>query len=231
MKTKNLAVGALVGLLTMALWYNFLLKPTRASEKKVKDETAVERTKLQPLQAQVAQANIDAAHAGTFKARLAVLKNAIPESPALANFIRDANAVAAASGISWQSVTHGPPTPGVGGVESISVGIQIKGTYEQVLDYLTRISKLRRLLVLDNVNFTAAGTTVAPGTGAASGGANASTGPFSGASSLSVTITARMFEIPAGALATDATGATGATGAATTPAGGSTGGASTLNNS
>ena len=222
MKTKNLAVGALVGLLTVALWYNFLLKPTNSKVSKVKAETATERTKLQPLQAQVAQANIDAAHAGTFKARLAVLKRAVPNSPELANFIRDANAIAAAAGITWQSVTHGPPTLGVGGVDAISVGIQVKGTYEQAMEYLTRLSKLQRLLVVDNVTFSSAGTT-----GAGTGGAAASTGPFSGASSLSVTISARMFETPS-----DLSAATAGTGAATTtPAAGGANGASTLNNS
>lgn len=226
MKTKNLAVGALVGVLVLALWYNFLLKPTNAKVSKVKAETETERAKLQPLQAQLAQANIDAAHADTFKARLAVLKQAVPDTPDLANFIRDANALAAASNLTWVSVTHGAPTPDASGVVSISVGIQIKGSYEQVLDYLGRIAKLQRLVVIDGVVFSSAGTTGA-GAGAA-GGAGASTGPFSGASELSVSITSRMFESAQG-LAT----ATGGTGAVTAPAGGSipAGGTSTLNNS
>ena len=206
MKTKNLAVGALVGLLTLALWYNFLLKPTNAQASKVKAETETERTKLQPLQAQLAQANIDAAHAGTFKARLAVLKHAVPDSPELANFIRDANAIAEASNISWQSVTHGPPTPGDAGVASITVGIQIKGTYEQVLDYLGRIAEAattgrhRQRAVQRGRHHRRRSRQT---------GGGASTGPFSGASELTVTITARMFETPAALAA--ATGGTGGT--------------------
>jgi Tfp pilus assembly protein PilO len=197
MKTKNLAVGALAAALTLALWWNFLLKPTQKQASKVKAETTMERTKLQPLEAQVAQAQADAAHASTFKAQLAVLQHAVPDSPALADFIRDANAIADASRISWQSVTHGPPTPGTAGVASITVGIQIRGTYEQVRDYLGRIAALSRLLVLDNVQFAAVGaTTTTPG-GAAAGPAS-STGPFVGGTELTVTITARMFETPAG---------------------------------
>jgi Tfp pilus assembly protein PilO len=222
-KTKNLAVGALVGFLVLALWYNFLLKPTNSKVSKVKADTETERAKLQPLQAQLAQANIDAAHADTFKSRLAVLKHAVPDSPDLANFIRDANDIAQASGLTWQSVTHGPPTDVAGGASTISVGIQVQGTYEQVLDYLARIAELKRLVVIDGVQFSAAGTTGAgPGAGT---GATESSGPFSGASTLSVSISARMFEIPQ----TDPTAVDGttATGTATTPAGG----ASTLNNS
>ena len=213
MKTKNLAVGGLIAVLTLALWYNFLLKPSRSEASKVKAETATEQAKLPPLQAQLAQANNDAAHAGAFKARLAALKHAVPETPELANFIRDANGIAVASGIQWQSVTHGTPLPGEAGTASIAVGIQIKGTYEQVVDYLTRMSALRRLLVLDSVQFTAtAATTAAATPGATPGaapGANESTGPFSGGSVLSVTIAARMFETPTElALAAGGTAAT-----------------------
>src|SRR5207249_4978185 len=81
---------------------------------KVKEETATQEAKLAPLQAQLAQARRDAAHAAQFKAQLESLQQAMPASPALAAFIRDANAIASASGVSWQSVTHAPPTPGVG---------------------------------------------------------------------------------------------------------------------
>ena len=209
MKTKNLAVGALAAVLTLALWWNFLLKPTRAEATKVKADTEVQQAKLQPLQAQLAQAHADETHAGTFKAQLAALQRAVPDSPALAAFIRDANRIAEASNISWQSVTHGSPSPGTAGIASITVGIQIKGSYEQVMDYLGRIAALERLLVLDTVQFTSAGTTGAGG-GAAVGGAGESTGPFSGSSELSVTISARMFETPAAlALASGASASTG----------------------
>jgi Tfp pilus assembly protein PilO len=193
MKTKNIAVGALVAVLTMALWYNFLLKPSRSDAKKVKAETETEKTKLAPLQAQLAQANNDAAHASTFKAQLAALKHALPESPDLANFIRDANGIAAASGIDWQSVSHSVPTPGADGIATITLGIQVKGTYEQVLDYLTRMAALKRLVVIDGVQFNGAGAGAGAG---APAGPGASTGPFSGASQLSVTIAARMFATP-----------------------------------
>jgi len=213
MKTKNLAVGAVVGLLVLALGYNFLIKPANAQAKKVKADTAAERTKLQPLEAQLAQANIDASHASTFKARLGALKNAVPDSPALANFIRDANGLAVASHVSWVAVTHGTPSTATPPVASIALGIQIKGTYEQVVDYLTRLSSLTRLVVVDSVTLAPAGST-GPGAAGATGGVNASTGPFTGGSTLAVTISARMFETP------PVVPGTSGTGAATTPIGG-----------
>jgi Tfp pilus assembly protein PilO len=206
-KTKNLAVSALIGLLTLALWYNFMLKPTKSETTKVKAETADEQSKLQPLQAQLAQAKTDAENAGTVKARLAVLQRAVPDSAALANFIRDANEIAQASGLVWRSVTHGPPALGVANSASISVGIQMTGTYENAMAYLRQLAALKRLVVVDTVSFSAAGPTGA-GVGAGAG-ASESTGPFSGASELSIAISARMFATPeALAAATDGTGAT-----------------------
>jgi Tfp pilus assembly protein PilO len=214
MKTKNLAVGALAAALTLALWWNFLLKPTQSKAKAVKADTAVQQAKLQPLETQLAQAHAYAAHASAFKAQLAVLQQAVPDSPALAAFIRDANAIAEASNVLWQSVTHGPPTPGAAGVASIAVGIQVGGTYEQVMAYLGQIAALKRLLIIDGVQVSATATgSGAPG--APAPGTGAGTGPFSGATALTVTITARMFEtLSAVPGATDSTGAV--TAAATT---------------
>ena len=189
MKNKNVAVGALVGLLVLALGWNFVVKPSRSEASKVKAETAAEQKKLPPLEAQLAQGRLDESHANVFKAQLASLQQAIPDLPALAAFIRAANAIQAASHVSWQSVTHGPPTPGAAGIAAITVGIQVKGTYEQVMDYLARLSALKRLLVVDGLQFASVGQTAS----GATGGAGASTGPFSGASELSVTISARMF--------------------------------------
>ena len=233
MKAKNLAVGALAALLVTALWYNFLLKPTKSQASKVRADTAQEKIKLQPLQAQLDQANADAAHAGEFKAQLASLQQAIPDNPAQAAFTRAADDIAAASNVSWQSVTHGPPTPGLT-TETITVGIQVKGTYEQVIDYVTRLAKLKRLLIIDSVQFSSAGTTGA-GPGDPGAGAGASTGPFSGASQLTLTISGRLFEIPP-PVSDTTTGGTTTAGSTTAPATGgnptaTSGSTSTLNNS
>jgi Tfp pilus assembly protein PilO len=199
--------------LVLALWWTMLLKPARAKASKVRADTATEQTTLDPLEAQLAQANRDAANAATFKAQLESLQQAMPDSPALAAFIRSANDIADASGVSWQSVTHGPPTVGTDGTTTITVGIQVKGTYAQVMEYLTRLAKLERLLVVDGVQVSTAGTSGAS-TGPTTG---LTTGPFSGASELSATISARMFESSTATAPSTGT----ATAAASTPAGGS----------
>jgi Tfp pilus assembly protein PilO len=229
MKTKNLAVGILAGVLLVALWYTMLLKPTRTKVTEVKAEAQVQEDRLAPLQSQLAQARADAANAAQIKAQLASLQEAMPDTPALAEFIREANRTATGSGVAWQSVTHATPTPGVGGSTSITVGIQVRGTYGQVLDYLGRLASMKRLLVVDNLQLATGSS------GATAGDANAgaqSTGPFSGGDELSATISARMFSSPAAVAAAAGVGSTGApqASAASSSAPASSGG-STLNNS
>jgi Tfp pilus assembly protein PilO len=232
MKTKNLAVGVLAAVLVTALWYTFVLKPIRAQTKKVKADTASERAKLAPLQAQVAQAQRDASHEAAFKAELLSLQLAMPDSPALAAFIRDANGIASAAGVTWQSVTHATPTAGADGTMSITVGIVIKGSYPAVIDYIGRLATLQRLFIVDNLAFNpATDNTSSPGAGSSGSGsssASQTTGPFSGADQLSVTISGRIFETGGSVAGTG--GAAASTGTPTAP-GATTAAAPALNNS
>jgi Tfp pilus assembly protein PilO len=205
MKTKNLMVTILVAVFVLALWYTMLLKPTRSKVSKVKAEAQAQEDKLAPLQSKLAKARTDAGNAAQIKAELESLQRALPSTPALSAFIRDANATASSSGVAWQSVTHSPPAPGLGGVDSISVGLQVKGTYGQVLDYVGRLAAMKRLLVVDNLQLAA--TTNGAST---SDPTVQSTGPFSGGDEVSATISARMFATPSAAELAAAAAANGA---------------------
>ena len=213
MKTKNLAVSILVALLVVALWWTMLLKPTRKKVAKVKSDTTTQEAKLAPLQQQLSQAQRDAAHAAEFKAELETLQLALPNSPALAAFIRNANGIASAAGVKWQSVTHATPTPGLDGVQSITVSLQVQGTYGHIIDYLSRLASMKRLLVVDNLQLAASSSSSS--TSATDGGSGSqSTGPFSGGDQLTATISARMFALPDAS----SVAALGGTGTPTAPA-------------
>jgi len=212
MKTKNLAVSIIVGVLVVALWWTMLLKPTRAKVAKAKRDATAQQAKLAPLQQQLSQAQRDAAHAAEFKAQLESLQLALPNSPALAAFIRNANGIASAAGVKWQSVTHATPTPGLGGVQSISVSLSVQGTYGHLIDYLSRLAAMKRLFVVDNLQLAASSSTSTAGGDAAS----QSTGPFSGGDQLTATIAGRMFAMPDASAA--AAAALGTTGTPTAPA-------------
>ena len=212
MKTKNLAVSIIVAVLVVALWWTMLLKPTRAKVAKAKRDATAQEAKLAPLQQQLSQAQRDAAHAAEFKAQLESLQLALPNSPALAAFIRNANGIASAAGVKWQSVTHATPTPGLGGVQSIAVSLQVQGTYGHLVDYLGRLASMKRLFVVDTMQLAA---TTSSSTSATGGDASSqSTGPFSGGDQLTATIAGRMFALPDASAAA----ALGTTGTPTAPA-------------
>ena len=128
MKTKNLAVGALVGGPHARAVVELPAEAEPPEASKVKAETAVDanRSSSRCKHSSRKRRPIRRTRA-TFKAQLPSLQQAVPNSPALAAFIRDANGIADASEISWQSVTHGPPAPDATGVSSIAVGIQHQG--------------------------------------------------------------------------------------------------------
>jgi Tfp pilus assembly protein PilO len=218
MKTRNVAVGALAAVLVLALWWMFFLKPTRSQTSKVHKEVAEAERDALSLKAQLAQVS-DKARNKQLEAQLTRLHAAVPTSPELATFVRTANTIADQSGVAWVSVTPGQPTV-TAGVNAISLGIMVKGTYPQVLDYLNRLQNLDRLVVVDSINVSA--SSADGSTGGELPGYISATG---GQGTLGLQITGRMFvgsavsTTPAGAATTGAPGA-GANGS--TPTGNGT---------
>jgi type IV pilus assembly protein PilO len=212
MKSRNLAVGGVVAVLVIALWWMFLFSPTRNEISKVHSEVEEAERETLGLQAQLAQVSDKARNEAT-KAELTTLHAAVPASPELANFLRQANKIAADSGVTWQSVTPGSPSAATGGT-TVTLGIQVQGGYAQVMDYLQRLQTLPRLVIVDNVNITGA-TQTGAGAPVGSGGGVFST--ESGADTgLNLQITGRMF-VAAPTATTPGPGTPA--GAQTTPAG------------
>jgi Tfp pilus assembly protein PilO len=217
MKSRNLAVGGVVAVLVIALWFMFVLKPMRSDTSKAHKEVVEAERQTLGLQARLAQVSDKARNEQT-KAELATLHAAVPATPQLSTFIRGANAIAAASGVSWQSVTPGEISRATGGT-TISLGIQVKGGYAQVLDYMQRLQDLSRLVIVDNVNIGSATEGAAGAPGGSGGGVFASE---TGADvALNLQITGRMFiASPTAPTATDP--ATGAPVAGAAPTGNGT---------
>ena len=223
MKSKNLIVGAVVGVLVLALWYVFVLSPIQSQKSKAHTATLAAEKNLQAAQAQLSQLRDLKARSKQIDRQVAKLRAAVPVNPAISTFIRQANQIAAETQVSWVSVTPTQTGAGasvaLGGPTSIGLGIQVKGGVHEVLDYLDHLMALPRVVVVDQLQVT-------PG-GDASAGAQ-TTGPptgdiFAGQGApptLTVQITARMFTAPP----SSATATAGASAGSTTPTTASTGG-------
>ena len=218
-KTKNLAVVGLGVLLVLLLWYRMVYSSMSSQASKSKQATAEAEQRVDALQRQLNLTN-GGAKGQTKKASADELKNAIPVTAELSNFLRTADKIRAESGVAFSSITPSAPTL-VGGVQTINLGLIVQGEYRQVVDYLNALMKTPRLVVIDNVALTGGGSS--SGTAAKSGSTGG--GPvgevFAGVGApptLQVQLTARLFaQAPTGVAA----GANGAAGSTTKqPAGG-----------
>jgi Tfp pilus assembly protein PilO len=214
---RNIIVIALAVLFVAVLWQRMVYSSMNNQASKAKQATADAETRIKTLQAELNK--IDTGDAGApHTATQEELKNAIPPSPALSSFLRSADTIRAESGVAFTSIVPAAPTA-ASGVGTVGLGINVQGSYAQVTDYVNRLNKLSRLVLVDSVNFTP---------GAAEGASTGTGGPtgtvFAGQGAppmMTIQITARLFT-QQGALgaAPGSTGgtATGAVGTASSTA-------------
>jgi Tfp pilus assembly protein PilO len=169
-KTKNLLVAALAVLLVGMLWYRVVYSSMGSQAAKANQAADEAETRAKTLDAQLRALTGDAGKRAPNRASLDELKAAVPDSPALAQFLRQTDAIRAASGVTFQSITPTAPAA-AGGLATINVNISVQGTYAQVRDYVSRMLSLPRLVVVDNLSYTAAAATSSSGAaGAPTGG-------------------------------------------------------------
>jgi Tfp pilus assembly protein PilO len=195
-KTKDLAVIGLAIIFVLFLWYQFVYSPMGAQASKANQSAQDAKQQAASLDAQVRQMTGAGAKK---KASNDELQKAIPATPQVSEFLRQMQQIRDAVGIpeAFQSIAPAAPTA-TGGSMAISVGITAKGSYAQMMDYVNRLNKLPRLVVVDNVQITAGG--------AGSGTGGGPTGPvFAGsgaAPELSLQISVRLLTAGAPAAAT-----------------------------
>jgi Tfp pilus assembly protein PilO len=150
------------------------------------------------------------------QSQLETLRVAVPDDPNLAQFILDANDAASKAGIDFLSITPTPPsaqaqgttpsTPAAGAGAGatptpIRMSLSVSGGYFQVLDFINRLNRLPRIVVIDNLSMAGSGD----------------------ATQLQVSIQARMFTTSSRPVAGAATGgATTGSSTTTTAPGGTT---------
>ena len=129
-------------------------------------------------QAEIATLVAFQAQLPTATAELVRLQTAIPTYPDLANFILAMNSISNESGISFISISPSQPAPEVAATTGtsplppdVSLSVQVKGGYFQVLDFLNRLDNMPRLVVTSSLSISGSGSTLG---GAASSGSQIS---------------------------------------------------------
>jgi Tfp pilus assembly protein PilO len=205
-KTKNLLIGAIVVLLVGLLWYKVVYSPMESKASKAK-------TAAHQADATAASLRQELNSAASKKAKgqavsTAALLAAVPLDAAEASFLRSIDELRVSSGADWQSITPAPPTS-AGNIATITVGISVQGSEDQLARYVSGLSDLKRLFVLDTLTLTAAAPSGEPGSAP-----NATPGNVFTSGKMQMQISGRIFTQPAVVPAT-AGGTTGAPGTAT----------------
>jgi Tfp pilus assembly protein PilO len=194
MKTRTL-IASVLGLIVVLLAWNLLFfSPAGKDADTAKDREQVAATqnltlentlqRLLDLKKQQPQLMDD-------KDRLSAK---VPTNADLEVFIRAANDLSVESGLDWISIAPTEPLPGASGVSEIKMTVQLEGGYYQVLDYLNRMEDMSRLVVVDSIQVSAGGES-------GDGSTPDTTPSVSGAPTLSVNLTARMFTQATGLVA------------------------------
>lgn len=174
---RNLIYGAGAAVLVamVAAWFFLLWSPQGHKLSSLHSQQATANTQAATLAAQLAQLRSEAKHIASAHRQLSTMSSAVPPAPHLSSLILQVDSAAHASGFQFLSISPGivqaPPTAtssasaAKGGPNVIPVSIKGSGSFFQVLDFMHRLAKLPRIVVVDNVSLTgssASGVGISP---------------------------------------------------------------------
>lgn len=170
LNTKVIAIAVAASVLLVAIWYLALYSSQGKSLKNAHSVAATANSQAAQLRSQIAVLQQEKEQLSASKAKLTTLQAALPNTPALDKLIDDINAAAASTGVDWQNVTPSKPasyTAGSaqavsaglpGGMQALSVAMQVNGAYSQVLAFVSKLTSLSRLLDVGQFNLSGIGT-------------------------------------------------------------------------
>ena len=179
MKRQTMIAVGVVTLVVVLGWYMFSYRPKGAELAESRKETQAAKAQEEPLRSDLARLQALDRERPFREAELQRLVGLIPERDELAGFFISADEIATRSGLRWNNISASPPVAAAtaGQPSVIALSIQVEGGFFQLLDYLGRMERLRRLVVIDSIQVSPSGGDEASGT----------------ADNLSVTLSARMF--------------------------------------
>ena len=160
MKKNQMIMLTLVGVLVLTgVWWFMLYSPRNKSLSDARAKYEQERQAETTLKGQLARLQEMKKNEQKLDLRQSQLNTWVPDQPNLAQFINDATTIAKESGIDFVSITPATPKAGASNIGEIGMAIQIQGGFFQLLDYLVRMEKLPRTVVVDSLQIAPEATT------------------------------------------------------------------------
>ncbi|MGH2806717.1 MAG: type 4a pilus biogenesis protein PilO [Actinomycetota bacterium] len=207
MSTRARLILAIAAVVVLCVAFFFLFVRARMNElNTVREEIAAEENRTIQLQSELARLQDLQERAPELQAELAEIRQLVPQNHEVANFLFQIEDASNAAGVDFITITPELPKAPPEGAALAEVRLQIdaSGGYFSLQDFVRRLYNLDRAVRIDLVTLT--GSAEETGTGEAAG------------TTISLSITARMFfELPA-APGTAAPGTTTPPAPGTTPA-------------
>ena len=158
-RSSSRAVIALVLMGALVLvygWNKLFLAPRSGERAEVTKELAAAQKQERDLRQNMAELRKLAAETQSREAELARLGRLVPGDADVAGAILALDATAKQAQVEWASFVPSPPGPAAAGAPaSMSIGMKVGGTFNQIFDYLRRLETLDRLVVVDGVTLSA----------------------------------------------------------------------------
>ena len=153
MSRAPLLLALLAGLLITALFFLFVISPMNVRIGELRDELEAAKNEEMTLRTTLGRLKKIQESELAYISAVGALETAIPPNPDLADFVDQLNVLMQETGIVWQSITPGVPTPVEGQAYlEIVVTLVLEGQYFETLGYLYGLAELERLVVVDAVS-------------------------------------------------------------------------------
>jgi Tfp pilus assembly protein PilO len=159
---KVLAISGAAALALLAVWYLFVFSGQSSNLKKTNSQVSSARNAAASLRQQISVLQQEKVGLPAAQSKLTAIEQALPSSPSLDKLIDDINAAADQSGVDWRAINPTKPATYVvaaatpnglpGGMQAVTVTLQAIGSYQQVLNFITNLNTMSRLVDVDSVS-------------------------------------------------------------------------------
>jgi type IV pilus assembly protein PilO len=171
MNSPTTRIGIAAGIAAVVLaaaWYIALFRPESHHLKAAHAAHAAAEAQVKTLDAQVTQLKALEKQIPQDRARLQVLKAAVPDTPDLPDALGQLHNAATQSGVTLSSVSPTPPPivapasaqsaaggqPPAVGPQAISLTLSATGTYAQMMAFMRQLDTIARTVVINTVSLS-----------------------------------------------------------------------------
>jgi Tfp pilus assembly protein PilO len=187
---RHLALVSAAVVLVLVAWFLLLWSPKGAQLADARERRTAAQDRVTQLQAKLGELEAVQKKGPALERLAAAVRSAVPSTPDLAAFLLSVDDAAAKAHVTYKAVAPSPvQLSTTGGPNEVPISFTVEGGWGAVLDFMDRLVALPRVVVLDRVGLNAEASDT-------------------GATTIGVTLTGRVFTTAAPSSPTAVAGAT-----------------------